>query len=240
MGFGRRRLFQASVALLPTAALMTQARADTTDLVLACDPDLAPAMVLAASAYLSRAGVHVRVFPTSPGLIVPQLEHEVQNDIVVSRAGILDQAARAGLLPGAERIGPWRNPLVIAALHDSPDINGVFAVTDLSPASMLDGHAVLAGLARHPSVVLGAVDTSGVAFLISSRAAASGLLYRTDARANRFAVLATVSNDVFAAPPVAAAISRSARRPNPDAFLAFLASPDATNMLNAAGLERAV
>jgi molybdate transport system substrate-binding protein len=214
-----------------------RARADTTDLVVACDTALGPAITKAGSAYTSRSGIAIRVFPTSIGLILPQLEHQVQNDIVVTRTGILDQAARAGQLAAGKPVGPWRNPLVLAAVPGEAAPDEVVAVTDPSPASMLDGHAVLDRMQRHPAAVRGAVDTVGVAFLLRTGAARSGLVYLTDARANRFEVLATVPDDVFPSPLIAAAISRNARRPDPQAFLAFLATSEATSVFRSAGLE---
>jgi molybdate transport system substrate-binding protein len=237
MSIGRRRLFQLA-ALLPVA-WAGSARADTTDLVVACDTALGPALVAAAAGYASRTGIRVRVFPTSVGLIVPQLEHEVQNDIVVTQVNILDQAAKAGQLAAGKSVGPWRNPLVLGARPDEPAPDDIIAVTDPSPASLLDGHAILARMQRHPGRVMGAVDTAGVSFLLTTGAARSGLLYLTDARANRFDILATVPGDVFPTPMIAAAISRNARRPDPDGFLAFLATPDATDLLHKSGLERA-
>jgi molybdate transport system substrate-binding protein len=238
MNIGRRRLFQASMALLP-AVLAGQARADTTDLVVACDTAIGSAVRAAAAAFTARSGVQIRLFPTSPGLIVPQIERDVQNDLIVTQLAVLDQAARVDRLASDRRAGPWRNPLVLAALPGAGATDETIAVTDPSPASMLDGHAVLDRMGRRPTAVVGAVDTVGVAFLLITGAAQAGLLYLTDARAHQFNVLATVPDDV--SPPVllAAAISRNSRRPDPDAFLAFLAGPDATGVLHAAGLESA-
>lgn len=236
MGIARRGLFQASMALLPVV-LASAARAATTDLVVACDTALAPALLRAAAAYTTRSGVEIRLFPTSPGLIVPQLERDVQNDLVVTRLPILEAAAQVDRLASDARAGPWRNRLVLAAPRNATGSDGPIAVTDPSPASMLDGHAVLTRIGRHPSVVMGAVDTAGVVFLLTTGAARFGLVYMTDARANQLDVVAPVPDD--ASPPVlvAAAVSRNAGRPNPGAFLAFLATPEAGKVLNAAGLE---
>ena len=84
MGIGRRRLIQA----LPAAAILAvvpRARAATSGaaLVLACDTTLGPVMRAAATVYANATGEQIFVFPTPSGLILPQLEREVQNDLVV-------------------------------------------------------------------------------------------------------------------------------------------------------------
>jgi molybdate transport system substrate-binding protein len=238
MNIGRRGLFRASVVALPVVWAVG-ARADTTDLVVACDTALGSAVTAVAAAYTARTRIAIRVFPTSPALIVPQLERDTQNDLIVTRSSVLDQAAQAERLQSDRRAGPWRNPLVLAAAPGATTTDGPVAVTDPSPVSMLDGRAVLVSMGRKPAAVIGAVDTAGVAFLLNTGVAKSGLLYLTDAVANRLQVLARVPDDI--APPlqIGAAITRNAGRPNPDAFLAFLATPDAAAVLRAAGLEAA-
>ena len=54
--------------------------------------------------------MRVFVFPTGPGLILPQLVRDIQNDIVVTQTTILDQAAQAGVVAaaGAARSGAIR------------------------------------------------------------------------------------------------------------------------------------
>jgi molybdate transport system substrate-binding protein len=233
MGLSRRRL----LATLPLVAAAAQARADTMDLALICDTTLAPAVRRAAAAYRQQTGVQVFVFPTGPGLIMPQLEREVQNDIVVSQPAILARAASAGIVDtttGAQ----WRNPLVIAGLQDARADGGTFAAPDPSAASDFDGPRLLARLGLDPANVLGAVDTDEVAFLITSGAAQAGLLHLTDVRADqRLAVIRTVPSEVH--PPVlyVAAVNRFAGRPNPRGFVAFLAGKDGAAILTTAGLE---
>ena len=68
------------------------------DLAVTCDTTLAPALRKVAAAYRARSGVRVFVFPTGPGLILPQLVRDIQNDIVVTQTTILDQAAQAGVV----------------------------------------------------------------------------------------------------------------------------------------------
>ena len=238
----QRRTVLRATALAPIA-VASGARAATTDLVLACDTTLGPAMTDAAKVFAGRSGVQIHVFPTSPGLILPQLAREVQNDIVVTQVDLLRNAVKAGLVePGADR-GHWRNRLVLAAAtgHQPAALtDGAVASSDLTPASGLDGPAVLARLGLRPALAMGALDTHEVAFQLVTGAARVGLVYLTDVRADtRLAVLAPVADSAY--PPIvyAAAVTRLARRPNPDAFVTFLASPEATALLARHGLEAA-
>ena len=123
------------------------------------------------------------IFATGPGLILPQLVRDIQNDIVVTQTAILEQAAQAGIIAVPVR-AQWRNPLVIAGRAGASTTDGVFAVTDPSPASDIDGPVVLARLAIKPARTLGAVDTDEVASLLTTGAAQAGLLHMTDVRAD--------------------------------------------------------
>jgi hypothetical protein len=51
----------------------------------------------------------VFIFATGPGLILPQLVRDIQNDIVVTQTAILEQAAQAGIIAAPVR-AQWRNP----------------------------------------------------------------------------------------------------------------------------------
>jgi molybdate transport system substrate-binding protein len=229
---GRRAL-----PLLALAGAIAPARADTVDLAVNCDTTLAPALRQAAAAYKARTGIRVFVFATGPGLILPQLVRGIQNDVVVTQTTILDQAVRAGVVASAVR-AQWRNLLVIAGVRGVATVDRTFAAPDPTPASDIDGPALLARLGLTPSRILGAVDTDEVAFLLTTGAAQAGLLHMTDVRANeRLAVIRPVPAE--AQPPLlyAASVTRLARRPNPEEFVAFLAMPEGGAILAAAGLE---
>jgi molybdate transport system substrate-binding protein len=207
-------------------------------LSLSCDTTLAPALRKAAAAYAAKTSVRVFVFATGPGLILPQLERNIQNDIVVTQIAILEQAAQAKIIKVVPTAPRWRNPLVIAGLSGTSSIDGMFAASDPTPASDIDGPALLAKLELKPTRVLGAVDTDEVARLLLSGAAQAGILHITDVRAHpRLAVIRPVPSDV--APPLvyAASITRLSSRPDPQGFIAFLATPEAKTLLTAAGLE---
>src|ERR1700733_2492785 len=226
-----------ALPLLALAAVSTPVLADTVDLAVTCDTTLAPALRKLAAAYRAKSGVRVFVFPTGPGLILPQLVRDIQNDIVVTQTTILDQATQAGVVAVAVR-AQWRNSLVIAGLQGVTALTGTFAAPDPTPASDTDGPAVLQRLDVKPTRTLGAVDTDEVAFLLTTGAAQAGLLHMTDVRANeRLAVIHPVPTEVQSPLLYAASVTRLARRPNPDGVVAFLATKDAADTLAAAGLE---
>ena len=220
----RRRLLGGLVL----AAAATPARAAGADLVVSCDTTLAPALRAVGAAYAARAGGRVFVFPTGPGLILPQLVRDIQNDIVVTQVATLRQAAQAGVIGATAFRIRWRNPLVVAGVRGASATGRTFAVSDASPASDIDGPALLARLGLQPARVLGAVDTDEVAYL----------LHMTDVRADRrLEVIRNVPDEIH--PPVvyAASVTRLASRPNPEDFIVFLSTTEANAVLADAGLE---
>lgn len=223
--------------MLALAAATAPAGAEPGDLVVSCDTTLAPTLRRVGAAYLAGSGVRVHVFPAGPGLILPQLLRDIQNDIVVTQVAILEQAAQARVIASVPP-GSWRNPLVIAGPHGVSATERTFAASDPSAASDIDGPALLARLGLQPERVIGAVDTDEVAFLLTSGAAQAGLLHLTDVRADaRLEVIRSVPADIH--PPIvyAASVTRLARRPNPQGLVAFLSTSEATALLTESGLE---
>lgn len=234
----RRRLLQA----LPVAAILgaaARAAAATTDLVLACDTTLGPALRAVARVYANATGVTVNVFPTPPGLIVPQLQRQVQNDIVMTQPPAIAACAQADLIAPDALRGAWRNPLVVAVKRGAtPGAWMPIAASDPTPGSDMDGPAILGRLGMGNSARLGVIDTDTVAALVLNGAARAGLLHMTDIRAHPdLQVVRTVPPEI--GPPIAyaAAVTKLARRPDPARFLAFLLSPQATAVLADNGLE---
>ena len=226
-----------ALPVVALAALGGRALAETTALAVTCDPTLAPALRKAGTAYRAISGARVFVFPTGPGLILPQLSRSIQNDILVTETTLLDQAAQAGIIAAPVQ-AQWRDPLVIAGLQGATKLDGSFAAPDPTPASDIDGPAILGRLGLRPAHVLGAVDTDEVAFLLTTGAAQAGLLHMTDVRADeRLSVIRAVPVEAHAPLLFAASVTRLAGRPNPGGFVAFLAGKEATGILGAAGLE---
>src|SRR5579862_929433 len=126
----RRRM----LPLLALAAATRPAVAANVDLSLACDTTLAPALRKVAAAYAARTGVRVFVFPTGPGLLIPQLERNIQNDILVTQLPILREALQEGIIAAMPGVPHWNNPLVIAG-RSGASVDGIFVACDATAAS---------------------------------------------------------------------------------------------------------
>lgn len=240
MSFPRRKLLAALPATLAMSATMPRpgCAEGTTDLAVTCDAAAATAVVAAATAYRSKTGVRVRVFATAPGLVLPQLEREIQNDIIVTQLITIDQAEKAGLVAPGGRTAPWRNRLVTATAKQPGGPDGSFVVPDPSPASDIDGGAILRRIGISPAMLLGVIDTGAVAWTLAGGGARMGLLHQTEVVANdRLRAVSPIADDAW--PPIlyAAAITKLARRGDPAGFIAFLGSPDGLAALRSAGLD---
>jgi len=237
----KRRGLLLAVPALPLAAWAAPAQAETTDLILNCDPALAVPMAAAAQLFARTHGILVNIFPTPPGLILPQIARHIQNDMVITRSSaIADAVVAATIADDAPRGGQWRNRLVIARRAGSTDsvVTGRIAVADATPGSDMDGPAIVRNLNFHPSSIWGVIDTDEVAWLLLRGEVDAGLLHMTDIRANPgLEVIATVPDTV--APPIlySIAVTKLSRRPHPEAFIATLMSPDGAAVLRNAGLE---
>ena len=238
-GLERRRLLQA----LPAAAALgvaahARAAVSVAELALVCDTTLGPAMRAAAAIYGNTTGVRVNVFATAPGLIVPQLERYVQNDIVVTQRVLMDKAVGAGVVASGAAHGAWYNRLVVAARQGAPPApSKPIAAADPSPASDMDGPAILARLGMLPAAVLGVIDTDTVAALLLNGTAGMGLLHMTDIRAHPELKVMTVVPDAVEQPiAYAAAVTLLARRPDPAGFVEFLGSAQMGTLFAAQGL----
>jgi molybdate transport system substrate-binding protein len=212
--------------------------AGTTDLALTCDLAAGPAIALAVRAFRAQAGVRVRVFPTPPSLIVPQLQRQIQNDIVLTQPRWLDQAEKDGLIAPGGRTPAWRNPVVIATGAGGPADS--FALPDPIPGSDFNGPGILMRMRLTPQRIYGVIDTETVLALLLDTTARQGLLHQTEMVAHPELTLAQRVPD-SATPPIlyAATVTRLARRPDPQAFVQFLNTPECQTILHAAGLESA-
>ena len=238
MKLSRRSLAVATSAGLASLALAVSARADetTTDLAVSCDMTIAPAVAKVGAVYRRQTGIRVRVFPTAPSLLLPQLERDIQNDIIITRTSVLDAAEQKEIVKPGTRTGTWRNRLVIASGRSNA--NDIFALPDPTPGSEIDGPAVLATIGLQPARVLGVLNTDAVAWSLQNGIAGKGLVFQTDVAA--YPGLKT-ERTVPDAPVLtyAAAITTLAYRGDPPAFLRFLVSPDGEAAMTSAGLEQA-
>jgi len=235
----RRRLAKA-LLVLPVLAVASKAEAATTDIVLTCDTALGSPMRAAADQYLQETGIRVRVFPTGPGLVLPQLLHGIQNDVVCTQRDVAAKAVQAGLIDSEALQGEWRNRLVIAASRGAglAAARGRVAVSDPTPAADMDGPAIVQAMNLGQTAILGVIDTDEVAFLLSRGQADAGLLHMTDVQANPgLEVIQVIPDGV--APPITyvIAVTKLSVRPNPRAFVDFLLSPPGKTVLEAQGLE---
>jgi molybdate transport system substrate-binding protein len=219
------------------------ARAAAPDVIVYGDPTLAHALREVGARFTAETSVPVHVFSAPPAVILAQLRHEVWNDVVVTLVPCVDQAEQAGVIEPGTRTGAWRTTLVMARAADPAPTgatlaNDTIAITDPTPAATIDGPAVLAARGLHPAHVQGVANAAEVAFLLDTGAAALGLVHLTDVRADpKLSVAAPVADTAYAPIVFAAAISTLTHSPNARAFLGYLHTPAATEVLHAAGLE---
>ena len=224
------------------------------DVALYCDPTLAPAMRQMGALFKARTRAPVAVLSAPPTLMRAQIERHTRDDVLITLADSMDEAVSRGLVRLDTRFKGWRNRLVLAAragevspaaASDPASLarslrNGRLAVTDGTVAAAFDGPAVLDRLGLTPAVagkVLGAANTSDVAFLVTTGAARLGLLYLTDVRADPTLAVVAMLDPAAAPTAYASGMNRQAQSPNAQAFLDFLLTPEAAELLRAQGLE---
>jgi molybdate transport system substrate-binding protein len=226
-------------ALLPALSPGTaSAEAAAPDVIVYGEPTLRHALLDVGARFTAQTGVPVHVFAAPPSIILAQLRHQVWNDVVVIEAPWMDQAEQAGVIAKGTRTGAWRNTLVLARATDVTPANDTMAITDPTPAATIDGPAVLAALGLHTAHVQGVANAATVAFMLDSGVAFEGLVHLTDVRADpKLRVAGPVAPSAYAPIVYAAAISTLTHSPNASAFLDYLTSPPATEVLRADGLE---
>jgi len=230
----RERIIGALLLALATAG---PARAAAPDVIVYGDPTLNHALHDVADRFTAQTGVPVHIFAAPPSNILAQLRHEVWNDVVVTLAPWMDQAVNDGVIEPNTRTGSWRTTLVIATATVSA-AGETLAIPDPTPASSIDGPAVVAAAGLHPAKVQGVANGANVVFLLETGVAAQGLLHLTDVRADpKLHILARVADTAYAPIVYDAAISTLTHSPNAHAFLDYLHSPAATDILRADGLE---
>lgn len=245
MALPRRLALRSVLALGAAAPILAaaapRAHAATAHYPMACDPTLLTALRSASDMFRSRTDILVHVLPTSPALLVPQMTHQIQNDIIMAREDIAAAVVAAGYAaPGAPR-PRFRSRLVLATRADAPSDairTGPFAVTDPTPDTPRDDIAILDAMGIRAAHTMGAVDSGGVAFLVESGAAMAGLMLMSDVRANP--ALKPVIPAPDSVPPLVfvAALTRAPVRPQPEAFVTYLASNEGAAILARFGVEK--
>jgi molybdate transport system substrate-binding protein len=202
-----------------------------------CDPPLAHPLHDIAAAFRTRTGVQLRIFPTAPNAIPAQLAREIQNDIVVTQPEILARIGASGQLADFPPSARWRNRLIIAARRADrrkPIEQETLAAPDPVWGGGPDGPALPTAAGLRPAHLVGTFSTDEARTLLLDGEAAYALLYATELTP----ALEEVATSGLSAPSIAAAaVTRSARRPNPDALLRFLATEEAGAILRANSLE---
>lgn len=238
-----RRAMSLAMSLALALGSAVPAWAAAPDVIVYGYPTPRHALLDVGARFTAQTGVPVHVFAAPPTLILAQLRHAVWNDVVVPLAPWMDQAEQAGVIEPGTRTGAWRTTLVLvhatgATATGATPANATLAITDPTPAATIDGPAVLAALGLHPAHVQGVANAAEVAFLLDTGAAAQGLVHLTDVRADpRLSVAAPVAASAYAPIVYAAAISTLTHSPNARAFLDYLHSSAATDVLRADGLE---
>ncbi len=240
MSLSRRSLFHAA-ALLPIAAAPMLARAeevdDTTDYPMAADPALMAALTTAAAAYREQTGIFVHVLPTAPALLVPQMTHQIQNDIVMARSDVIADLDQAGYFVEGTPRPRFANPYVLAA-RDGRGIVGPLAFTDITAGHPRDEAAILTAMALGDMPRIGTIDGMDAAAMVASGAAGAALIRMSELAATPGLIkLRDVPSSIAAPDIFIATVTRTPRRPKPEGFVAFLTSPAGLAIMARNGLE---
>jgi molybdate transport system substrate-binding protein len=255
MNLGRRDLGRASLLAVTIAGLAGTAHADPStapNVVVYCDKALRDVIGRTNELFTSRTQIPVNLFSAPPTLMLAQIERVTQNDVLITQSSFMDDAARRRLIHADTRIPIGRNRLVFASreggeqqLTDPLNLlrrigKGPVAMPDPTTGTTIDSAAVLEALGLKPPLpfqVAGAIDSGGVGFLLRTRAAPIGLVYRTEAQpGSGLSVLAELPDQTVS---YSAAISVVTRSRNAQSFMEFLRDPAATASLREAGLESA-
>ena len=256
---GRRGVLQGAVLLMSVTLPSSRAvAADDAppDIGVACEPPILPAIRAVAEPFSDRTHTPVVVLAAPARLIVAQVQRQTRTDVLILPSAAMDEVSRHGLIRPETRRSVARNPLVFAALRGFGQVpadtdallrqlgDARLTTTDPTLAATFNGTAALDRLGLLQPLggrLMGAADAGDVAFLLQTGAARFGLLPQSVVRADPNLVVALVT-DPDRLPPdrIEAALNHAAQSPGAQAFLDFLATPQAVARLLAAGLETAV
>lgn len=211
-----------------------------------CDPTLAPALRGFDPLARAQAGAPVAVLSAPAPSLLAQIARHARNDVLFTRSTVMDQAAAAGFVVPATRRDGFANALVLAVPAGRKAVpeaelarflaGATLALTDDTPASGLDGRAVLAANGLEAGHVQGMASTADAAFLVITGAAEAALLYRSDVAAEpRLAALAELKADPMLA-AYSLAVNTHAVSPNARALAGIIASQGGAALLRQSGL----
>ena len=241
MQLDRRSLFRAAAAAPLLGLAAGPARAQTApldDFPMAADPTVVAALRAASAAYKAQSGVTVHILPTAPALVVGQLTHQIQNDIVMVDGAVLAEIDRIGLFVEGTPRPRFQASYVLATANKDKALSGPIARADVTPGRPRDEAAILAALGLGGTPQLGAIDGLDAAGMALSGQASAALIRTTDLAATPGLVkLRDVAPDIAAPDVFTATVTRSPRRPKPEGFVAYLASASGIALMKTFGLE---
>ena len=248
---GRRCAIGAAgaLALLPGLARAEWLR---DEIVVYADPALRPVMSALGGQFRAARGVRVRTFCAAPGQMLGLLAHGTQDDVLITQAGPMTEAAQRGLVSGAPR-RLWRNRLVFAARGDGTRDatfdarslaaalgGGRLALPDASDACTIDGPALMAKLNATDKLsgrLLGAADTEDAVATLQRGEATLALCHASEVVTDAgLRIAMRVPDDAYDPIEYTAALSHAAWSRYQDPFMAWLGG-DAARAVPALGLE---
>ena len=226
--------------LLSAAPAAARAEWLRDQVVVYCEPALRPVLDAVAADFKRSAGITLRIFCAPPGQMLGLLAHGTQDDVLITQAPFMRQGEQSGLVTGGQPL--WRNRLVFAAAgtgapaapFDAATLatlvgGGMIAVPDATPASSMDGPAVLQRLGLADKLggrVQGSANTGDALGMLRRGEAALALCHISEvARAADVRAAMQVPDASYDPIAYEVALSKSAWIRNQDKFLAYLAGP---------------
>lgn len=246
MAVGRRGLAGMMATAAAASGLAGPAKADPStapNVIVFCDPPLRAAMIRFGRHFTAATRVPVNVFCAPPPLMLAQIERRNQNDILITLAPFMDEAARRHLVAGGTFLPMGVNAYVFATREaDQATIVAggklpfaSLVVPDRTAGTTLDAQAVLGGSLPPDIAVIGAVDTEQAAAIVRHGAAEAALVYRTEAQPGSGLRVAGILPG--RPPSYEAAVTAVSRSPRVDTFITYLRSPEARDALRSTGLD---
>jgi len=229
-----RRSFVASIGICAFALKPARAEWLRDEIVVYADPALRPVLAALNAQFRSASGIRARCFCAPPGQMLGLLAHKTQDDVLITQAPFIADAASRGLTRG-NATPLWRNHLVFAARGAAaPPVafdaahfaDGKLALPDMSDASTIDGPALLAqidpaGKIKNP--ILGAADTQDAVAMVRRGEADSALCHISEVSNDPdIAAVFTISQDEYKPIEYQAALSIDAWSRYQDTYLTWL------------------